>query len=163
MPIIGTLDEVAAIARQEVDRGRIHSYEGLSVYVNPYLARVLLNRDAIIGEVVSNVLLPRHDALSPSQEDRLESLGWSQPDVMYQPFFHRMWSTEVASESIVRDLLTAFICVAELEEGEQVSLSMRPWCGAPGSGYQCDGWGEYGGDPPPGFGEWDPPAEWPSG
>jgi hypothetical protein len=137
MPITGTLDEVAAIARREVDRARAHSYEGLSVYVGPYLANALFNRDAIIGEVVSNVLLPSDYALSQRQEDRLESLGWSRPDRMYQPFFHRTWSTEVASESIVRDLLTGFICVAELEEGDQVGLSMRPWCGAPGSGYQC--------------------------
>jgi hypothetical protein len=158
MEIIGTLDEVAAIARREVDRARIHSYEGLSVYAGPYLANVLLNPDAIIGEVVSNVLLPSEHALSAKQEGRLQSLGWTQPDEMFQPFFHRTWSTEVSSESIVRDLLTAFICAAEIEEGEEVGCSMGTWCGAPGSGYECDGCGQPGEVPPPASEDWNPPA-----
>ena len=85
----------------------------LSTYAGPHLASLLFNRHAIIGEVVSNVLLPPDDALSPEQQDRLESLGWTQPDDMFHPFFHRTWSTEAASETIVRDLLTALICVAE--------------------------------------------------
>jgi hypothetical protein len=139
MPFKGTLDEVAAIAESEIDRARIHSYEGLTVSVGPYLANVLLNPDAIIGEVVSNVLLPCDHELSPVQEKRLQSLGWAQPDQAFKPFYHRTWSTEVPSVSIVRDLLTAFICVAQLEEGEQVVCSMDSWCGAPGSGYECDG------------------------
>jgi hypothetical protein len=125
----------------------------LSTYAGPHLASLLFNRHAIIGEVVSNVLLPPDDALSPEQQDRLESLGWTQPDDMFHPFFHRTWSTETASETIVRDLLTALICVAELEEGEQVACSGGTWCGAPGSGYACDGRGQYG-ESPHGSGNW---------
>jgi hypothetical protein len=139
MPFKGTLDDVAATARREIDRARIHSYEVLTVFVGPYVANVLLNPDAIIGEVVSNVSLPSDYELSPTQEERLQSLGWTRPDQGSQPFFHRTWSAEVPSGSIVRDLLTAFICVAQLEEGEQVVCSIGPWCGAPGSGYECDG------------------------
>ncbi len=150
MEFIGTLDEVAEIARRQVDRARIHSYEGLSVYVGPYLANVLLNPDAIIGEVVSNVLLPTDHALSVKQEVRLQSFGWARPDGTLQPFFHRTWSSEVPSESIVRDLLTAFICAAGLEEGEEICCSMGSGCGAPWSGYECDGCGQPG--------DWDPPA-----
>jgi hypothetical protein len=138
MRIIGTLNEIAATAHSEVDRARIHSYEILSVYVGPYTATLLFNRDAIVGEVVSNVLLQADDALSPMQEDRMESLGWAPPDDMFHPLFHRTWSTEDASEAIVRDLLTAFICVAELEEGEQVGCEGGAWCGAPGLGYPCN-------------------------
>ncbi len=52
---------------------------------------------------------------------------------------HRTWSTEVLSESIVRDLLTVFIGAAQLAENEQVVCSMGSWCGGPGSGYECDG------------------------
>jgi hypothetical protein len=144
MPISGTLNEIAATARSEVDRARIHSYEYLSVYAGAYLATLLLNRHAIIGEAASNVLLPADDALSPEREDRLESLGWTRPDDMFHPFFHRTWSTEAASETIVRDLLTALICVAGLEEGEQVACSGGTWCGAPGSGYACDGRSDWG-------------------
>jgi hypothetical protein len=105
---------------------------------------LLFNRHAVIGEVVSNVLLRPDDALSPEQEERLESLGWTRSDDMFHPFFHRTWSTEAASETIVRDLLTAFICVAELVEGEQVACSGGTWCGAPGSGYACNGRGDHG-------------------
>ena len=138
MPIIGTLDEIAATAHSVVNRARIHSYESLSVYAGPHMATLLFNRDAIVGEVVSNVQLQAGDALSPKQEDRLMSLGWTPPDDTFHPFFHRTWSTEDLSETIVRDLLTAFICVAELEEGEQVACERDPWCGASGSGYPCD-------------------------
>ena len=141
MEIIGTLNEIAAAARSEIDRARIHSYEALAVNVGSYQARVLFNPDAIIGEVVSNVLLPADRALSPKQESRLESLGWTRPDDMFHPFFHRTWSTVTASETIVRDLLTAFICAAELEEGEEVACWGGAWCGAPGSGYPCNGHG----------------------
>jgi len=107
------------------------------VYVGRYTATLLFNHDAIVGEVVSNVLLPSEDALSPRQEDRLESLGWTQPDDMFHPFFHRTWSTQEESETIVRDLLTAFICVAELQEGQEVACEGGSWCGAPGRGYPC--------------------------
>lgn len=145
MTVIGTLNEIAAAARGEVDRARIHSYEYLSVGGRcPYLATLLFNRRAIVAEVVSNALLTPDDALSPKQEDRLESLGWARPDDMFHPFFHRAWSTEAESETIVRDLLAAFICVAKLEEGEQVACSGGAWCGAQGSGYACDGRGHYG-------------------
>ena len=137
MPIIGTLNEIAATAESEVDRARIHAHESLSVYVGPYMATLLFNHDAVVGEVVSNVVLQPEDALSPGQEARLESLGWTQPDEMFHPFFHRTWSTEEASGTIVRDLLTAFICVAELEEGEEVACEGGAWCGAPGRGYPC--------------------------
>ena len=137
MPIIGNLNEIAATAHNEVDRARIHSYEFLSVYVGPYKATVLFNRDAIVGEVVSSLVLQADEALSQKQEGRLESLGWTPPDDMFHPLFHRTWSTEDASETIVRDLLTALICVAELEEGEQVACEAGAWCGAPGSGYPC--------------------------
>ena len=138
MPFIGTLNEIAATAHSEVDRARIHSYQSLSVYVGPYRATLLFNRDAIVGEVVSSVLLQADDALSPKQDDRMESLGWTPPDDTLHPFFHRTWSTEDASETIVRDLLTAFICVAELEEGEQVACEGAAWCGAPGLEYPCE-------------------------
>ena len=98
-----------------------------------YEVTLLLRPDAIIGEVVSNVWLSADDALSAEQEVRLESLGWTQPGDLFHPFFHRTWSTETASETIVRDLLTAFICVAELQEGEQVACSGGYWCGNPGT------------------------------
>ena len=74
-------------------RARIHSYEALSVSAGPYYATLLFNADAIIGEVVSNVLLPADHALSPGQEHRLETLGWTQPDDEFGPSFHRTWST----------------------------------------------------------------------
>ncbi|MGA3149474.1 MAG: hypothetical protein ABSF33_18680 [Acidimicrobiales bacterium] len=141
MEIIGSLDEIAAAACREADRARIDSYEYLSVHVGPYEAMLLFGPDAIFGEVVSNVLLPADDALSPEQESRLESLGWAQPEHPLQPSFHRTWSTLSASETIVRDLLTAFICVAELAEGEQVGCSGGAWCGSPGAvcAYDCGG------------------------
>jgi len=142
MQIIGTLDEIAATAHREVDRARMHSCEFLSVFVAPYGATVLFNPDAIIGEVVSNKELSADDALSPKQEARLESLGWTPPDDQFHRFFHRTWSTGEATETIVRDTLTAFICVAELEEGEQVTCLGGAWCGAPGLGYPCDGHGD---------------------
>jgi hypothetical protein len=110
-----------------------------------------------LGEVVSNVLLSADDAMSPEQEGRLESLGWTQPDGMFHRFFHRTWTTEDASETIVRDLLTAFICVAELEEGDQVACSGGTWCGAPGTGFASDGRGDYR-EAPRGSGNWRPSA-----
>jgi hypothetical protein len=142
MPITGTLAEIAATARSAVDRARTHSYRYLAVYVGPYDATLLFRPDAVFGEVVSNVLLSADDALSPEQEDRLESFGWSQPDETLNPFFHRTWSTEAASETIVRDLLTAFICVAELEEGDQVDYSGGSWCGIPGLKCAASGCGD---------------------
>ena len=138
MPIIGTLDEIAAVAQGEVDRARIHGYEALSVSAGPYDVVLFFNRDAIIGEAVSNVVLAPEDALSREQQDRLVSLGWARPDDLFHPRFHRAWSREAASGTIVRDLLTAFICVAELEEGAEVACERDAWCGAPGSGYPCD-------------------------
>ena len=157
MEIIGTLNEIATTANREIDRARVHSYEALCVNVGPYLAKVLCNPDAIIGEVVSNVLLSGDDALSPEQENRLESLGWSRPGDMFHPLFHRTWSTVTASETIVRDLLTAFICAAELEEGEEVAFWVRAWCGAPGSGYPCNGHGDDA-EAPRGYGDRGPSA-----
>jgi hypothetical protein len=157
MEIVGTLNEIAAQVGRDAERARVHSSVALSVYRGPYGATLLFNPDAVIGEVVSNVLLSEDDALSPEQEDRLESLGWTRPDDMFHPFFHRTWSTGAASETIVRDLLTAFVCVAELEEGEPVAYSGRAWCGAPGSGYPCEGHGE-GGEGPPGPGDRGPSA-----
>ena len=157
MPIIGTLNEIAAIALREVDRARIHSYESLSVSAGPYDVALLFNRDAIIGEAASNVVLAPEDALSAKQEDRLESLGWARPDDLFHPRFHRTWFTEAASERIVRDLLTAFICMAELEEGAQVAFDGYAWCGAPGSGFPCEHLADDG-DPPRGSGDPGPSA-----
>jgi len=137
MPIMGTLNDIADLARREVDRARIHSHESLSVSAGPYWATLLFNGDAIIGEVVSNVVLPADEALGPQQEDRLESLGWTRPDGRSRPYFDRRWFTLEASETIVRDLLTAFICVAELEEGEQVTCGGGYWCGV--TGWGCAG------------------------
>ncbi len=158
MQITGTLNEIAAIAHREVDRARIACYEYLGVYVGPYEAKVLFRPDAIFGEVVSNVLLAADEALSPAQERRLELLGWARPDDRFQPFFHRTWSTGTASETLVRDLLTAFICAAGLEEGDQVSCTGGEWCGNPGT--QC-AWDDSHGDPaedPRDPGDWGPPA-----
>jgi hypothetical protein len=158
MEIIGTLNEIAAIAHREVDRARINGYEFVGVSVGPYEAKVLCRPDAIFGEAVSNVLLAVDEALSPTQERRLELLGWARPDDRFQPFFHRTWSTGTASETLVRDLLTAFICVAGLEEGEQVACEVGEWCGNPGT--RC-AWEHAHGDPgedPPGSGDWGPPA-----
>lgn len=133
----GTLDQVAAMTHVSVDVARIHSYEALSVSAGPYYATLFFNADAIVGEVVSNVLLPADQALSPGQEHRLETLGWMQPDDEFRPSFHRTWSTGAGSETIVRDLLAAFVCVADLEEGDLVNFSRNFWCGAPGGGYPC--------------------------
>ena len=138
MPIIGTLDEIAAVAHGEVDRARIHGYEALSVSTGPYDVALFFNRDAIIGEAISNVMLAPEDALSCEQQDRLVSLGWARPDDLFHPRFHRAWPREAASETIVRDLLTAFICVAQLEEGAEVVCERDAWCGAAGSGYPCE-------------------------
>jgi hypothetical protein len=157
MPIIGTLNEIAATVHSEVDRARIHAFEALMVYAGPYDAALLFNRDAIVGEVVSNAMLPPDDALSHEQENRLEALGWTPPDDLLHPRFHRTWTLQAASGTIVRDLLTAFICVAELEEGGQVACSVDTWCGVPGSGYPCDPL-HHGGEVPGGSGDRGPSA-----